>query len=186
MKKELIAKHALAVFARDGYHNAKVKTIAEEAGMAVGTIYIYFKSKKEIIDYIFYMEFEKDNTYLDKLEAMNLSPLNKVKNYISYKYDCVQEDPSIMKILMQDLMPGRNEGNGIIVMLFKIVGRLSNLIRQGMVNAEIKPADPNLFAFMLFRSVQEVALMQNSFGVPQNKEKIKDQLIDFYISGIKA
>ncbi len=38
MKKDLIAKHALGVFARDGYHNAKVKTIAEEAGIAVGTI----------------------------------------------------------------------------------------------------------------------------------------------------
>lgn len=186
MKKEFIAKHALEVFARDGYHNAKVKTIAEEAGIAVGTIYIYFKSKKEIIDYIFYMEFEKDSGYLDKLEAMNLSPMNKVKNYIGYKYDCVLEDPNIMKILMQDLIPDRKDDNGIISMLFRIIGRLSNLIRQGMINGEIKPADPNLFAFLLFRSAQEAAVMQNSLGVTPNKEKIKEQLIDFYMSGLKA
>jgi TetR/AcrR family fatty acid metabolism transcriptional regulator len=186
VKKELIAKHALKVFARDGYHNAKVKAIAEDAGIAVGTIYIYFKSKKEIIDFVFYLEFEKDNNYLDKLERMNLSPLNKVKTYIGYKYDCVQEDPSIMKILMQDMMSGQKDGNCIITMLFKIIGRLSSIIRQGMVNGEIKPGDPNLYSFMLFRSVQEVALLQNSFGVAPNREKIKDQLIDFYISGIKA
>lgn len=186
MKKDLIAKHALKVFARDGYHNAKVKDIAEEADIAVGTIYIYFKSKKEIIDYIFFLEFEKDNEYLDKLEKMNLSPLSKVRNYIGYKYDCVQEDPNIMKIIMQDLMPGQKDGNSIIVLLFKIIGRLANLIRQDMVNGEIKAADPNLYAFMLFRSVQEVALLQNAFGVAPNREKIKEQLIDFYMAGIKA
>ncbi len=186
MKKELIAKHALEVFARDGYHSAKVKTIAEEAGIAVGTIYIYFKSKKEIIDYIFYLEFEKDNCYLDKLERMNISPINKVKNYIEYKYDCVQQDPNVMKIIMKDLIPGQNNENGIMALLFKIIGRVANLMRQGMINGEIKVSDPNLFAFLLFRTVQEVALLQNPFGAAPNKEKIKEQLIDFYMSGIKA
>ena len=186
MRKDFIAKHALKVFARDGYHKAKVKTIAEEAGIAVGTIYIYFKSKKEIIDYIFYLEFEKDNCYLDKLERSNINPINKVKQYIEYKYDCVQEDPNAMKIIMQDLIPGQKDGNGIMVLLFKIIGRVANLMRQGMINGEIKVSDPNLFAFLLFRSVQEIALLQNSFGVAPNKEKIKDQLIDFYISGIKV
>ena len=186
MKKELIAKHALEVFARDGYHNAKVKSIAEAAGIAVGTIYIYFKSKKEIIDYIFYLEFEKDNSYLDKLEKMNMTPLNKVKKYIEYKFDCVQEDPNVVKIIMRDLMPGQKDGNGITLMLMKIIGRVANLMRQGMINGEIKVSDPNLYAFLLFRSVQEVSLLQTSFGVTPNKEKMKDQLIDFYISGIKA
>lgn len=186
MKKDLIAKHALEVFARDGYHNAKVKTIAEEAGIAVGTIYIYFKSKKEIVDYIFYLEFEKDNCYLDRLEGADISPINKVKNYIEYKYDCVQEDPNVMKIIMQDLIPGHKDGNGIMVLFFKVIGRVANLIRQGMANGEIKVSDPNLFAFLLFRSVQEVALLQHSFGVAPNKEKTKGQLIDFYLSGIKA
>jgi len=80
VKKDLIAKHALEVFARDGYHNAKVKTIAEEAGIAVGTI-IYFKSKKEIVDYIFYLEFEKDNCYLDKKYAAGANILARQHNY---------------------------------------------------------------------------------------------------------
>jgi hypothetical protein len=34
--------------------------------------------------------------------------------------------------------------------------------------------------------IKEVALLQHSFGVAPNKEKTKTQLIDFYISGIKA
>jgi TetR/AcrR family fatty acid metabolism transcriptional regulator len=52
-KGEAILRAATRVFARNGYFNSKVADIAREAGVADGTVYLYFKSKEEILRSIF-------------------------------------------------------------------------------------------------------------------------------------
>src|SRR6476620_665243 len=52
-KRELILRAATRVFAKSGYFNSKVADIATEAGIADGTVYLYFKSKDEILHSIF-------------------------------------------------------------------------------------------------------------------------------------
>jgi len=52
-KHEAILRAAIKVFAEKGYFNSKVADIAGEAGIADGTVYLYFKSKDEILHSIF-------------------------------------------------------------------------------------------------------------------------------------
>jgi TetR/AcrR family transcriptional regulator, fatty acid metabolism regulator protein len=52
-KREAILRAAIKVFASKGYFNSKVADIAAEAGIADGTVYLYFKSKDEILHSIF-------------------------------------------------------------------------------------------------------------------------------------
>src|SRR3954447_7276091 len=52
-KRELILRAATVVFARNGYFNSKVADIARAADVADGTVYLYFKSKEEILHSIF-------------------------------------------------------------------------------------------------------------------------------------
>ncbi len=52
-KREAILRSAIKVFARKGYFNSKVADIAGDAGIADGTVYLYFKSKDEILHSIF-------------------------------------------------------------------------------------------------------------------------------------
>lgn len=52
-KREAILSAATKVFAGKGYFNSKVADIAAEAGIADGTVYLYFKSKDEILHSIF-------------------------------------------------------------------------------------------------------------------------------------
>src|SRR6188768_4446860 len=52
-KREAILRAAIKVFAGKGYFNSKVADIAGEAGIADGTVYLYFKSKDEILHSVF-------------------------------------------------------------------------------------------------------------------------------------
>lgn len=52
-KREAILRASIKVFASKGYFNSKVADIAGEAGIADGTVYLYFKSKDEILHSIF-------------------------------------------------------------------------------------------------------------------------------------
>src|SRR5437763_10378083 len=52
-KRQAILRAAIKVFANSGYFNSKVADIAREAGVADGTVYLYFKSKEDILHSIF-------------------------------------------------------------------------------------------------------------------------------------
>jgi hypothetical protein len=52
-KRQAILRAAIRVFAHNGYFSSKVADIAREAGVADGTVYLYFKSKEEILHSIF-------------------------------------------------------------------------------------------------------------------------------------
>ena len=52
-KRAAIRKAAIKVFAEKGYFNSKVADVASQAGIADGTVYLYFKSKEELLWSIF-------------------------------------------------------------------------------------------------------------------------------------
>lgn len=52
-KREAILRSAIKVFAGKGFFNSKVADIAAAAGIADGTVYLYFKSKDDILHSIF-------------------------------------------------------------------------------------------------------------------------------------
>src|SRR5919205_2531029 len=62
-KRTTILRAATRVFARNGYFNSKVADIARAADVADGTVYLYFKSKEEILHSIF------DQNIADAIEA---------------------------------------------------------------------------------------------------------------------
>src|SRR5687767_13941712 len=64
-KRERILRAAIDVFAEHGYFNAKVAQIAKSAGVADGTIYLYFDGKEDLLVTIFR---EHTRSYLQSLE----------------------------------------------------------------------------------------------------------------------
>ena len=65
-KRDRILRGAVDVFARNGYFNAKVSEIAKAAGVADGTIYLYFDGKEDLLITIFR---EHTRSYLESLRA---------------------------------------------------------------------------------------------------------------------
>ena len=72
-KRERILRAAVDVFAQSGYFNAKVSEIAKAAGVADGTIYLYFEGKEDLLITIFR---EHTRSYLQSLER-DLSTISR-------------------------------------------------------------------------------------------------------------
>ena len=88
-KRDAILRAATTVFARKGFFNSKVADIAKAAGIADGTVYLYFKSKDEILHSIFDQamagfiaegrrELERTASPVDKLEKIAHLHLEKL------------------------------------------------------------------------------------------------------------
>lgn len=65
IKHQKIINAAVKVIAHNGYHQAQVAKIAREAGVADGTIYLYFKNKEDILISVFH---EKMGIFIKKIE----------------------------------------------------------------------------------------------------------------------
>jgi TetR/AcrR family transcriptional regulator, fatty acid metabolism regulator protein len=66
-KRARILDAAITVFARTGYHDARVSDIAREAGIAYGLVYHYFRNKEEILETIFE---ERWTGFVETVEAI--------------------------------------------------------------------------------------------------------------------
>ncbi|WP_377888240.1 TetR/AcrR family transcriptional regulator [Alkalihalobacillus sp. R86527] len=64
-KYDKIIDAAVVVIAQNGYHQAQVSKIAREAGVADGTIYLYFKNKEDLLISLFQ---KKMGSFIDKIE----------------------------------------------------------------------------------------------------------------------
>ncbi|MFL6558744.1 MAG: TetR/AcrR family transcriptional regulator, partial [Bacillus sp. (in: firmicutes)] len=58
---------AVIVIAENGYHQDQVSKIAKQAGVADGTIYLYFKNKEDILISLFE---EKMGSFIEKIDTM--------------------------------------------------------------------------------------------------------------------
>lgn len=72
-KREAILRAAIKVFAGSGFFNSKVADVAREAGVADGTVYLYFKNKDDILASIF-------NNYMDKALADGRARLAEISD----------------------------------------------------------------------------------------------------------
>jgi TetR/AcrR family fatty acid metabolism transcriptional regulator len=96
----LILEAAVKVFARQGFYQSTVAQIAKEAGVADGTIYLYFKNKDDILVNFFHYKtklvFERFRSEVDKAD----SGLEKLRNLIRRHLTEFQRDRD-MAILYQ-------------------------------------------------------------------------------------
>ena len=99
-KYHLILEAAVKVFARQGFYQSTVAQIAKEAGVADGTIYLYFKNKDDILVHFFHYKtkqvFERFRTEVDNAE----SSLDKLRNLIRRHLSEFQQDRD-MAVLYQ-------------------------------------------------------------------------------------
>src|SRR6267142_4704344 len=102
-KRERILRAATDVFAQSGYFNAKVSEIARAAGVADGTIYLYFDGKEDLLTSIF-----RDHTrnYLQSLERdlANVNrPEERVRIAIRHHLETLGRDRSLAIVAQVEL-----------------------------------------------------------------------------------
>jgi TetR/AcrR family fatty acid metabolism transcriptional regulator len=102
-KREAILRAAITVFASKGYFNSKVADIASQAGIADGTVYLYFKSKDEILRSIFdaaMVEFiSEGRRELEKLE----SPADKIRKIAELHLERLGADRDLAVVFQVEL-----------------------------------------------------------------------------------
>ena len=132
-KRDLILDAAFQVFRTKGYHNAKIQTIAKEAGIGKGTVYEYFSGKQEIFEESFIRYIERGYLEVRGIFDSELPFKEKLAKFLKYKYNRITVHTSLAEIFFAqgDLISKR-----IKDVFFKNMGRhtmdIIALIEQGI------------------------------------------------------
>ncbi len=177
---------AIRVFGAKGYHQTQVSDVIAEAGVARGTFYLYFKSKREIFDCIMTELFRQVREQVQSLprEAVDKIPAQLLGN-IQRATDLLLDNPSLAKILF-------NESVGLDAeldeRLQKFYGQLLDLIRRGLTQGQemgfVREGDKQVLAMALLGSLKEI-FYQYFLGTEQpSRQAITNEIYQFVIHAI--
>jgi TetR/AcrR family fatty acid metabolism transcriptional regulator len=102
-KRRLILDAAVRVFARKGYHTSRVGDIAEEAGVAHGLLYHYFRSKDELLDTIFRETWSDILEAVRALEATDDTARERLAGIAKILLRAWRRDPDLVRVLVREV-----------------------------------------------------------------------------------
>lgn len=155
-KFQRILDAAIEAISESGYHQCQVTKIARLAGVADGTIYLYFKSKEEVLirvfqermgDFISYMRSE-----LSECETTRARLRTIVRTHFSY----MEQNRSLAIVSQLELRQSdpriRSAINGTILDYFSLI---EEVIQQGIESGEVPETDLRVARQMIFGSLDE-------------------------------
>jgi TetR/AcrR family transcriptional regulator, fatty acid metabolism regulator protein len=154
-KPQQIIDAAIRVFARTGYYNSRVSDIAREAGMAAGTIYLYFKTKDDILVTLFREKMAQFVAASRKAVAEEPDAVAKLRRLIQLHFEMLEEHPELAEVMQVEQRQGQKFFRGAsaheISSYFTLIGSvLEEGVAQGQLrrNLPVKVATKALFGAM--------------------------------------
>lgn len=155
--KNRIRKAAVEVISREGFFNTRMQEIADEATLAVGTIYNYFSSKDEVLSYIFKAEMKRRMEIMAELKEKDLSTKEFLSQFLNKHFAVLIKNPNLGRVLVRekDFSKGKNNGE-IKEHMNSLIKMLEKLFNTGISKGEIKEINAHLMAVYFFGSMQGI------------------------------
>ena len=187
-KSRQIIAAAVRVFARNGYYNSRVSDIAKEAGIASGTIYLYFKTKDDILVALFREKMAAFVASLRKAIAAEPDAVAKLRRLVALHFEILEADPDLAEVVQVELRQGHKFFRGAsaaeVGAYFALIGSvLEEGVESGLFRRDlpIKVATKALFGAMDQMATSWV-LGKRAYRLSETSEAVAD----LFLQGISA
>jgi len=158
-KPQQIVDAAIRVFARNGYYNSRVSDIAREAGIASGTIYLYFRTKDEILVTLFREKMAQWVALVRREITTERGAEAKIRKLVALHFAVLEGDPDLAEVVQVELRQGHKFFRGAsaheVSAYFDLIG---STLHEGMAAGQIRADLPVKIATkMLFGAMDQMA-----------------------------
>jgi TetR/AcrR family transcriptional regulator, fatty acid metabolism regulator protein len=186
-KYKQIIEAAVIVIAENGYHQAQVSKIAKQAGVADGTIYLYFKNKEDILVSLFQ---EKMGMFIEKIEEeikLKDSAADKLFTLIEKHFSLLAEDHHLAIVTQLELRQSNKELRLRINEVLKgYLNVVDKIIISGKETGEFREdLDLRLTRQMIFGTIDETVttwvMNDQKYDLPKQAKQVHDLFIYGFI-----
>ena len=152
-KEQDILNAAISVFAEYGFHSAKIAKIAETAGVASGSMYLYFRNKEHILIRIFKQLWQKLAANMQELiKRDDLDYVQKIEGLVDYIIDVFTRNPALAIVFVNEQEQLIRRGNEDVSEYYEQFLDMAEQVftggkQSGMINQEIDAWVFRNFAF---------------------------------------
>jgi len=187
-KPQQIIEAAIRVFAKNGYYNSRVSDIAREAGIASGTIYLYFKTKDDILVTLFREKMASFVAHLRKTIAVEPDALAKLRRLIALHFHLLESNPDLAEVVQVELRQGNKFFRGAsaheVAAYFALI---ASILEEGVSAGLFRKDLPIKVATkLLFGGLDQ---MTTSWVLGKRRYKLvgtADAVADIFLKGVAA
>jgi AcrR family transcriptional regulator len=155
-RRRALLDAAVRVFARKGYHTCRVGDIAEEAGVAHGLLYHYFRSKEEVLETIFR---ESWTALLDAIRVVEDSgdpPREQLRKTVAIVLRTWKNDPDLVRVLVREITRSAHLQRELDE-LGHAFEALERIVRRGQDAGDFATEiDPRLASYVVYGALEEI------------------------------
>jgi TetR/AcrR family transcriptional regulator, fatty acid metabolism regulator protein len=155
-RRRQILEAAVKVFARSGFHTSRVGDIAEEAGIAYGLVYHYFKSKEELLETIFRETWTQMLARVREVEASGVPASEQVRQVTALLLRTWRRDPDLVRVLVREVTRSPHVQQEVEE-ITQAMKALEGIIQRGQESGEFRSdLDPRLGAVVFYGALDEI------------------------------
>jgi TetR/AcrR family fatty acid metabolism transcriptional regulator len=187
-KRDTILKAATTVFARRGYFQSQVADVAREAGVAAGTVYLYFRSKDDLLVSIFERTMREAIADGKACVAPLTDPVAQLREIARVHLDRMGRDRSLAVVFQVELRQSTKFMEQFSATLLReYLGIIRGIIVAGQSAGTFRRnINPTLAAKLFFGGLDEMAtnwvLSHRKYALAGESEAI----VDLFVGGVGA
>ncbi|MDP3273778.1 MAG: TetR/AcrR family transcriptional regulator [Deltaproteobacteria bacterium] len=187
-KRERILRAAVKVFAKKGFYASRVSEIAKAAGVADGTIYLYFESKDDVLESLFEERSERLLEVLRGELAKNVDPPAKLQRMIEIQLGLIDGHRDLAEVITVNLRQStrllRQYGSKRFVEYLEL---LASVVHEGQETGHFRlDVSPRVMARVLFGALDGLVLTWAlGDGRVGGLEKTAAQLVSVLVRGLE-
>jgi TetR/AcrR family transcriptional regulator, fatty acid metabolism regulator protein len=187
-KYKQIVDAAVIVIAENGYHQAQVSKIAKEAGVADGTIYLYFKNKEDILISLFQEKMANLVHNVEELLNEDISTSEKLLKLIDNHFRVLHEDRHLAIVTQLELRQSNKELRiRINDVLKEYLALLDGILKEGIDNGTLdERLDIRLARQMVFGTIDETITSWVMNDQKYDLMKLSPDVHRLIMKGLKA
>jgi AcrR family transcriptional regulator len=180
-KRLAILKAAFAVVTECGYSDTKVEDVAQRAGVAKGTVYLYFKDKPAIYIGLVDWLLEQGLAATAEVVARPISPRRKLEELFSNWSSGVMSNPGVLALLSMENVNQTNTvmkrfKRHVLPHLLEMEDAVAGIVKQGIAQGEFRPVEPRAAAVMYMSAFHAVMLSATRLPDARTGESVKELL----------
>jgi len=187
-KRELILKAAVRTFAERGFFGAQVADVARAAGVAAGTVYLYFRGKDDLLVSIFERTMREAIAEGKAALADVPGPLERLRRIAHLHLERLGRDRATAVVFQVELRQSTKFMEQFSSSLLRdYLGVIRDVIAEGQAAGVFRRGiNPTLAAKILFGALDEMAtnwiLSRRRYALAADA----DAIVDVFINGIGA
>jgi AcrR family transcriptional regulator len=190
-KRRVILDAAVKVFARRGFTQCRVSDIADEAGVAYGLLYHYFRSKDEVLDTLFLERWAVMVDLIGQVDRRPLPARDKLRAVAAFIIDSYRHDPDLMKVIIVEVTRAANSfGRTHVEDIRRAYDGIARIVAGGQAAGEFRAHVTPAFAALAFYGAIEQVLTGWIFETlpvgEEEMEQAKDLVVETIVGGLRG